>query len=126
MVMKPAASGGLVYSTDVGRTCPQCRQSVAGCSCKQDRAPATSDGVVRVSLTTKGRGGKSVTAINGVPLGATALALLGKHLRSACGAGGTTKDGVIEIQGDHRVKVIAELEKLKHTVKLVGKQLDKT
>jgi translation initiation factor 1 len=120
--MTTRAAGGLVYSTDTGRTCPECRQGVANCQCKQNKSAAKTDGVVRVSLDTKGRGGKSVTVIKGLPLGAVDLALLGKQLRSACGSGGTTKDGVIEVQGSHCAAVMAALEKLQFKVKRVGGQ----
>ena len=117
----PVAASRLVYSTEVGRVCPACSKPQAQCSCKLDAAvvPAT-DGTVRVSLETKGRKGKGVTVIKGVPLGDKELALLGKQLRSACGSGGTTKDGIIEIQGDHCVSVILTLEKLQFSVKRVG------
>ena len=118
--MKPGSSGGLVYSTEVGRTCPVCRQSIASCQCKQNQALAKTDGIVRIALSTKGRGGKSVTVVTGVPLGAADLAALGKKLRSACGSGGTTKGDVIEIQGDHCASLIALLEKLQFKVKRVG------
>lgn len=112
--------GGLVYSTDVGRTCPVCRRSIAGCTCKQNKSSANTDGMVRVLLATKGRGGKSVTVIKGVPLDDVELVKLGKQLRSACGSGGTTKDGVIEVQGDHCTSVTAALEKLQFKVKRVS------
>ena len=111
--------GGLVYSTDAGRMCPDCRQAVAACICKVQALPKT-DGVVRVSLQTKGRGGKSVTQVLGLPLDALALAALGKQLRTACGSGGTAKDGVIEVQGDHVVAVIATLQKQSYIVKRAG------
>lgn len=117
--MKSRPAGGLVYSTDGGRMCPACRHVVALCVCKQAK-PVKTDGVVRVSLDSKGRGGKSVTVIKGLPLDAAALSLLGKQLRSACGSGGTTKDGVIEVQGDHCAAVVAALEKLEYKVKRVG------
>ncbi|MET0857784.1 MAG: translation initiation factor Sui1 [Telluria sp.] len=113
------SSGGLVYSTELGRTCPQCRQALAACTCKAAAAPA-GDGVVRVSRQTKGRGGKSVTVVKGVPLDAVALALLGKQLRTACGSGGTVKDGIIEIQGDHCERVIAALKSHGHNAKQAG------
>ncbi len=111
----------LVYSTETGRVCPGCGQPIAACVCKlrPSAVPAT-DGIVRVSLETKGRKGKGVTLIKGVALDAAALALLGKQLKSACGSGGTTKDGVIEIQGDHRDTVIAALQKQGKTVKRAG------
>lgn len=113
------SSNGLVYSTDLGRTCPQCRQAIAACSCKTTATPV-GDGVVRVSRQTKGRGGKSVTVVKGVPLDAVALAVLGKHLRTASGSGGTVKDGVIEIQGDHCERVIAALKAQGHNAKRAG------
>lgn len=120
MVMKSSPSGGLVYSTETGRMCPACRRAIALCACRQGAPLAKTDGIARVSLDSKGRGGKSVTVVKGVPLDAAALALLGKQLRNACGSGGTTKDGVIEVQGDHCAGVIAALEKLQFTVKRVG------
>ena len=117
--MKSQAAG-LVYSTESGRMCPACRQALALCICKQTQPPIKTDGVVRVSLDSKGRGGKSVTVITGVALDSVALALLGKQLRGACGSGGTTKDGVIEVQGNHCAAVALALEKLHFKVKRVG------
>lgn len=117
--MKSSSNGGLVYSTDGGRMCPGCRQPVAGCTCKASAAPQ-GDGVVRVSRQTKGRGGKSVTLIKGLALDPVALALLGKQLRTACGSGGTVKDGVIEVQGDHCDLVMEELGKRGHHPKRAG------
>lgn len=115
------STGGLVYSTEAGRMCPRCRQPVAKCVCKQqaNAAPA-GDGVVRVSRETKGRGGKAVTLVKGLALDAAALTALGKQLKAACGTGGTVKDGVIEIQGDHIEKVMAALQTQGHTVKRAG------
>jgi translation initiation factor 1 len=107
--MRKSGQGGLVYSTDSGRTCPACRQPVAACLCKAAKAPA-GDGVVRVSRESKGRGGKTVTLVRGLVLDADALAALGKRLRSACGTGGTVKDGVLEVQGDHAERVIELLK----------------
>jgi translation initiation factor 1 len=99
----------LVYSTDGGRMCPQCRHPLAQCVCKAPRAPA-GDGKVRVSRQSQGRGGKTVTVVRGLALDAAALAALGKRLRSACGTGGTVKDGVVEVQGDHVERVITWLQ----------------
>jgi translation initiation factor 1 len=113
---KLSSLGGLVYSTEAGRMCPGCRQPVAQCICKQAAAPV-GDGIVRVSRETKGRGGKAVTLVKGVALDATGLVALGKQLKAACGTGGTVKDGVIEIQGDHVDKVIAALQKQDYKVK---------
>ena len=119
IVMKSKSTGGLVYSTDAGRMCPDCRQPIANCICKAQALPKT-DGVVRVSRETKGRGGKSVTLVKGLPLDSLALAALGKQLRAACGSGGTAKDGVIEVQGDHCDAVMAALQKQGYNVKRAG------
>ncbi len=114
-----AALGGLVYSTDSGRMCPVCRQPIAQCQCQAAVVP-TGDGVVRVSRETKGRGGKAVTVVKGVLLDAAALAELGKQLKAACGSGGTVKDGVIEVQGDHCDRVVQMLQSQGHRVKRAG------
>lgn len=106
---RPGSSGALVYSTESGRMCPACRLPIAECTCKSAKATPRSDGIVRVSLETKGRRGKGVTVIRGVPLDAAALIELGKQFKAACGSGGTVKEGVIEIQGDHRDTVIPKL-----------------
>jgi translation initiation factor 1 len=112
---------GLVYSTESGRMCPTCRLPLAQCTCKTAAAaPPPTDGIVRVSLDTKGRKGKGVTVVKGVPLDATALTQLGKQLKANCGSGGTVKDGVIEVQGDHRDTVVAALQKQGYTVKRAG------
>jgi translation initiation factor 1 len=117
-------SGGLVYSTDGGRMCPDCRQPLAACQCVARAAQAVQqargDGIVRVSRESKGRGGKTVTMVRGLALDASALAALGKRLRSACGAGGTVKDGLLEIQGDHTERVIALLQAERFVVKRAG------
>jgi translation initiation factor 1 len=105
--MKPERSGGLVYSTEGGRMCPACRRPQGACVCAtQARLRPAGDGVVRVSRESKGRGGKTVTLVRGLPLDETGLAALGKRLRSACGAGGTQKEGVLELQGDHCTRVL--------------------
>jgi translation initiation factor 1 len=118
---KPAAAGGLVYSTEGGRMCPACRQPQAACTCQaQARAAPRGDGSVRVSRETKGRGGKAVTLVRGLALDADALAALGKRLRSACGSGGTVKDGVLEVQGDQCERVIALLQAEGWTPKRTG------
>lgn len=114
-----SALGGLVYSTDAGRMCPSCRQPVAQCQCKVPAAP-TGDGVARVSRETKGRGGKAVTVVKGVLLDAGALGELGKQLKTACGTGGTVKDGVIEVQGDHCERVMQLLKAQGYSVKRAG------
>ena len=111
---------GLVYSTEGGRMCPRCRQALASCICKAAPRPAGGDGNVRVSRETKGRGGKAVTLVRGLSLDEAALAQLGKRLRSVCGAGGTHKDGVIEVQGDHADRLVALLQAEGWRVKRAG------
>ena len=101
-----ASLGGLVYSTELGRTCPNCRQAMAQCVCKAPSAALAGDGVVRVWRETKGRGGKVVTVVRGLPGDVAALQESCKALKSACGTGGTVKDGAVEIQGDHRDRVM--------------------
>ncbi len=120
--MKPVnPNGGLVYSTEAGRMCPVCRSPIAQCSCKKVGATAPpSDGVVRLFFETKGRGGKGVTVVRGLGLDEAALAALGKKLKAACGVGGTAKDGVIELQGDHRDRVMALLKEQGRNVKKAG------
>ena len=121
MTMPAAPTTRLVYSTDTGRVCPDCRQPVLQCACKRaEEVSRSADGIVRVSRETKGRAGKGVTLVKGLALDAAALAALGKQLKAACGSGGTVKDGVIEVQGDHCERVIELLKALGHTVKRAG------
>ncbi|MBE0475346.1 translation initiation factor Sui1 [Rhodoferax sp.] len=113
-------SSGLVYSTDSGRMCPQCRQPKAQCSCRAAAARPAGDGIVRVSRQTKGRAGKGVTLVKGLALDGATLSALGKQLKTACGSGGTVKDGVIEVQGDHAERVMELLKAQGHSVKRAG------
>lgn len=110
----------LVYSTDQGRLCPQCRQPIKACVCKKTAARPAGDGIVRLQRQTQGRAGKAVTVISGVPLADAALKELAKALKQRCGCGGSVKDGAIEIQGDHRALLKSELEARGYTVKLSG------
>ena len=105
--------------------CPECGQPVEKCSCKGKKGQKTGqappgDGVVRIRRETKGRKGKTVTAVSGVPLDAEGLQQLAKELRRKCGSGGTVDEGVIYIQGDHRETLLNELKKQGYTVKLAG------
>ncbi len=102
--MKPT-----VYSTDHGRICPDCERPATSCICRQKKAGVAGKGGVRVGRETKGRKGKGVTVISGLPLDAIGLEALAKELKKRCGCGGTVKDGVIEIQGDHRDLLLDEL-----------------
>ncbi len=117
--VKPRASGGLVYSTDAGRMCPACRQPITTCVCKR-AVVAAGDGTVRVSRETKGRSGKGVTLVKGLALDDAALGAVAKQLKTACGSGGTVKDGAIEVQGDHAERVVAWLQAQGHVVKRSG------
>ena len=83
------------------------------------RAPR-GDGIARVRRETQGRGGKTVTTVSGLGLASDALAALASELKRRCGTGGSVKDYVIEIQGDHREAIVAELERRGFTVKLAG------
>jgi translation initiation factor 1 len=119
--MRNVAHGGLVYSTQAGRMCPACRHALADCVCAATAAARTvGNGNVRVARETKGRGGKSVTVVRGLPLPADALALLGKRLRAICASGGTAKDGVLEVQGDHCDRVLDWLRAEGWTAKRSG------
>jgi translation initiation factor 1 len=119
--MKPVnPNGGLVYSTEAGRMCPACRHPIAECACRNAGAAPPGDGVVRLFFETKGRGGKGVTVVRGLGLADAELAALGKKLKAACGVGGTAKDGVVELQGDHRDRVMALLKAQGLVVKKAG------
>ena len=100
--------------------CPVCRRPVTQCACRKAAPAQAGDGVVRVSRETKGRGGKAVTLVKGLALAEAALAGLGKELKAACGSGGTVKDGVVEVQGDHCERVIEFLKARGHVVKRAG------
>ncbi len=110
----------LVYSTEMGRLCPKCRNPIARCECRKQKITAAGDGIVRVGRSTKGRKGKGVTVITGIALPAEALKILAKELKQKCGSGGTVKDGVIEIQGEHRNFLVEELKKRGYAAKKSG------
>lgn len=113
----------LVYSTDGGRRCPGCGCVPVACVCgKAAAAPArpAADGIVRVSRETQGRGGKGVTVISGLGLAADALEQLARELKSRCGTGGGARDGRIELQGEHRDALVAELTRRGFRVKRAG------
>jgi translation initiation factor 1 len=118
------SSQRLVYSTGQGRLCPECGRPVAGCGCRRSRpaaGPGTrGDGIVRVGRETKGRKGKGVSVVTGLPLDASALEALATRLKKRCGSGGTVHAGTIEIQGDHRDLLVDELSRLGYVVKRSG------
>lgn len=120
----------LVYSSEHGRMCPACGRTESRCRCRgrsarariearaADEALKASDGIVRVGRSTKGRKGKTVSTVTGVP--AEDQAALAADLKRRCGTGGALKEGVIEIQGDHRDTLAEELEKRGYKVKRSG------
>lgn len=118
----------VVYDTAVGRICPNCHRSVKQCVCKQKspskpksiKSPPKNDGIVRVSRDRRNRRGKTVTVITGVPGNDEIVNELTATLKKLCGSGGTVKDGIIEIQGDHRDLIVSKLAELGHRVKLAG------
>ncbi len=120
MSKEKKTTGRLVYSTDGGRLCPQCLRAVMSCVCGNSKPAATGDGVVRLHRETKGRGGKAVTIVKGLPLSGDALKSLASQLKKKCGVGGALKDGNIEIQGDQRDVLKGELEILGYCVKIAG------
>ena len=101
-----------VYSTEKGRI----KQSAPA----QKPAAQKSDGIVRLRREVKGRCGGTVIVISGIPLPAAEIKELAGILKKKCGCGGTVKDGVIEIQGDHRDALLAELQARGLKVKLAG------
>lgn len=109
-----------VYSTDQGRLCPDCARPREACICRQQQQRPVGDGIVRVSRETKGRKGKGVTLVSGVPLPDEELKQLGTRLKQLCGTGGTVKDGVIEIQGDQRDRLFTWLEQQGYKVRKAG------
>ncbi len=114
-------SGALVYSSASGRMCPSCGRPAAKCTCGQ-KSPRVDrgDGIVRVRREVKGRRGKTVTTISGVPLPEDELRSLAGELKRRCATGGSVKNGMIEIQGDHRDLLVEELEGRGYSVKLAG------
>jgi translation initiation factor 1 len=104
----------LVYASDRGRVCPHCGQPVTRCACRASPRAPRGDGIVRVRREVKGRRGKTVTTISGLPLPEDSIRELAGELKRRCGTGGSAKNGVIEIQGDHRDTLIP------YTVKRAG------
>ena len=119
-IKKEDKNNVIVYSTEHGKMCAACGKAAANCVCSQNRSNPEGNGVVRVGRETKGRKGKGMTVITGVPLDHSELTKLGKELKKKCGSGGTVKNSKIEIQGDHRDKLLVELKKHGWTVKRSG------
>ncbi|HEX2922966.1 MAG TPA: stress response translation initiation inhibitor YciH [Chloroflexota bacterium] len=133
MPLQPGRPGNdrpVVYDSDVGRVCPTCGQPEKSCRCRrkpavgQAKQPQQSlskpDGILRVSRDRSHRRGKTVTVITGAPGGPAAIDDLAGTLKRLCGSGGTVKDGVIEIQGDHREQVLSKLLEMGFKAKQAG------
>jgi len=118
--MKKHQDKGLVYSTETGRTCPACGQAILQCCCRREETGRQGDGVVRVGRETKGRKGSGVCLITGLELAGPELKKLARQLKQKCGAGGTVKNGIIEIQGDHGELLVQALTELGFKVKRAG------
>ena len=120
MAKSDRTNSRLVYSTDGGRLCPQCQRPEAACVCGKARPAAVGDGTVRLHRETKGRGGKAVTIVRGLPLAGAELKALATALKQKCGVGGSVKGDDIEIQGDQRQALQPELERRGYRVKVAG------
>ena len=114
----------LVYSTETGSICKLCQKPVSECACKKKKSrPRTNikiDGTIRIQREVKGRKGKTVTTVSGFQLDDNELKSLAAQLKRKCGTGGSVKDGIILIQGDHRDALLSELKKQGYTAKLAG------
>jgi len=107
----------IVYSTEHGRMCPACGKSRNQCICIQKSEREPRDGIVRIRREVKGRKGKTVTTISGLPLNHDGLQKIAKELKQNCGSGGSVKESVILIQGDHREKILKILQGKGYPVK---------
>jgi translation initiation factor 1 len=114
----------LVYSTESGKICTSCQQPISKCSCKKKKSRSPTnikvDGIVRIQREVKGRKGKAVTTLSGFQINAAELKDLAAQLKRLCGTGGSVKDGVIIIQGDHRGTLITELKDRGFKAKIAG------
>ena len=110
----------IIYATGIGSLCPNCRRPVRECVCPKGAPGAARPSSVRVGRETQGRAGKGVTTVSGLPLSVADIEALATKLKKRCGSGGTVRGGVIEIQGDHRDGIVAELIKLGWPAKKSG------
>jgi translation initiation factor 1 len=124
IIFKTMSRSRLVYSTESGRICPECQKPTSECTCKKKPAKALpedrQDSIIRIRREVKGRKGKTVTVVFGFQSGQADLKGLAKQLKQQCGAGGSVKDEVITIQGDHREKLVKLLREQGYKVKLAG------
>ena len=114
----------LVYSTESGVICPLCQKPVSECACKKEKSRSLKnikyDGIIRVQREVKGCKGKTVTTVSAFQLADDELKNLATQLKRHCGTGGSMKDGVIIIQGDHRDTLITELKNRGFKAKITG------
>jgi translation initiation factor 1 len=105
--MTDRGKGRLVYSTGRGRMCPDCGWPENTCQCSTTNATASIPAriVAKLRMEKKGRGGKTVTVVDGLPQNAAFLKALSQELKRACGTGGAVLDGGVELQGDLRERV---------------------
>jgi translation initiation factor 1 len=118
--MTRMSNARIVYSTATAGRCPGCGWPLRDCKCSTRSAksePVPARIVAKLRLEKKGRGGKSVTVVYGLPDNAAFLKELSHELKRACGAGGSVVEGGVELQGDLRDRVRAALEKKGYTVK---------
>ena len=120
MNRKSRGGNPTVYRTDSGRICPVCHNPIGKCTCKEMEEIPKGDGILKISLQTKGRHGKKVTVISGFSLVDEELANLAGELKRKCGAGGSIKEYGLEIQGDFRQKILEELINKGFKVKKIG------
>ena len=120
--MNDGGKGRLVYSTDVGRICPGCGWPQRDCKCSTRAASAPVPSrpgkiVAKLHMEKKGRGGKTVTVVAGLPRNAAFLTGLCQELKRACGTGGAVSEDTIELQGDLRDRVREYLLRKEFVVK---------
>ena len=114
------AGSRLVYSTTGGRLCPTCGWPADDCKCSSRNkaaAPVPPRLVAKLRIEKAGRGGKTVTVVDGLPQNDAFLKELLQELKRACGCGGAVRDGGVELQGDLRDRVRAYLTRQGHGVK---------
>jgi translation initiation factor 1 len=117
--MTSRGDGRLVYSSDAGRICPDCGRPASDCRCGTG-APDESIPkrlVAKLRMEKKGRGGKIVTVVDGLPRNAALLKALSQELKRACGTGGAVLDGGVELQGDLRERIREVLQAKGYIVK---------
>jgi translation initiation factor 1 len=116
--MTDHGKGRLVYSTGVGAMCPDCGWPKANCQCStQFDQPVPLKITAKLRMEKKGRGGKTVTVVDGLPRNSVFLKELSQELKRACGTGGAVLDGAVELQGDLRDRVRTFLEEKGYVVK---------